>query len=215
MSALRTQSIHDADIRGKLTSEALSGMKTIKSYHWEEPIIAQIKKLRNLELSIQQLTVALKAALVCILSVIPSLVSVTSLAVYAGTGNAFTASKVFTALALFGQLRFPLIFYPTVMNTMMEAEASVRRLEQFFASRGFENYIVEETDPTVSLRVVNGVFSWSPPAEAAPLSHASTNSSSSSAAARGQSRDHVLILPDLVIKKGELVVIHGLVGTGE
>lgn len=40
-------------------------------------------------------------------------------------GNAMTPSKVFTALALFNQLRFPLYFFPTTLASLADAFVSV------------------------------------------------------------------------------------------
>ena len=42
-----------------------------------------------------------------------------------------TASRVFTAIALFNQLRFPLLFYPMVIAAFAEGKVALRRLQAF------------------------------------------------------------------------------------
>ena len=198
ISRLRAQNINYSDARVKLTGEVIKGIRTVKSYGWEDTLKQRIIQLRELESSVLRQTVSLKSILVCILSTIPSIVSAITLGIFANLGNTLTPAKVFTALALFGQVRFPLVFYPTVMNAVTEGLISARRLESFLTSAELCDYIVPETDPTVAVRLVNASFTWSLEPEVASHRHPS-----------------ILNVPELLIKKGELVVIRGVVGSGK
>ncbi len=78
---------------------------------------------------------------------------------YVLLGNALTATSVFTAVALFAMLTGPVNAFPWVVNGLVEALVSVRRLEAFLAlpARRREEYfapmeevadveVAEETD---------------------------------------------------------------------
>lgn len=64
-----------------------------------------------------------------------------TLSVYAALGNVLSPTKVFTALALFNQLRFPLIFFPMLLNSLAEGKLSLKRLTEFLLSEEIENYV--------------------------------------------------------------------------
>ena len=49
------------------------------------------------------------------MSAVPALTAVASLATYSSLGGSVRASILFPAIAVFSQLRFPLIFYPMTM----------------------------------------------------------------------------------------------------
>ena len=52
------------------------------------------------------------------------MVAVVALGTYGLLGNKLTPTKVFTALALFNQLRFPLVFLPMLLNNLAEGKVT-------------------------------------------------------------------------------------------
>lgn len=125
------------------------------------------------------------------------------LGVYALLGNTLDATKVFTSLALFNQLRFPLIFFPITLNALAEGKVSLDRLTTFLLTDEIQNY-VEDGDSSNSdstkdcISISNGSFSYS------------DDKSNSTLAARGSLNDI-----DVHIKKGELVAVVGSTGSGK
>lgn len=204
LSALRVENLKHTDARVKLTNEILTGVRAIKSYNWETPFVEKLTKIRAREITSLKAAANTRAILVSILSAAPSFVAVLSLGVYALLGNVLTPTKVFTALALFNQLRFPLIFLPMLLNTLAEGRISLQRLTGFLLAEELQNYV--ETDDTpgneASILVTNATFSW------APLT--TTNATSSSVTIRGRLADI-----DFRIGQGELVAIVGPVGSGK
>ena len=102
------------DERVKLTSEALGGVRVIKLYAWERPLAAQIAALRDAELRAlwrYKLTLVLANS---VFMAVPTLVSLVAFATYALVYGAsgLTTAQVFTAIAFFGVLRFPLMMVP-------------------------------------------------------------------------------------------------------
>jgi ATP-binding cassette subfamily C (CFTR/MRP) protein 1 len=167
-------------------------------YGWEGAYADKISKMRLDELKTLRRSVFLRSALGSMLSTAPSLVAALALASYAKLGNPLEPSKIFTALGLFSQMRFPLLIYPTLLNTLMEGKLSMERINAFLDIPEFQNYVVEETDPDVAVRIVNSTFRWT---EGGEVSRSNDG--------------RELYVPDLVIKKGEFVVIYGSVGSGK
>jgi ABC-type multidrug transport system fused ATPase/permease subunit len=179
ISQLREENLQATDKRVKLTNELLQGIRAIKSYNWEAPFATQLAAIREAELHGLKSAANMRSLLVSTLSTAPSIVAVCTLATYALLGNELSPTKVFTSLALFNQLRFPLIFYPMLLNSLAEGRVSLKRLTQFFLTEEVQNY-VETTDSQssegeetlqqqhtarrrareVTVRITDGTFTW-------------------------------------------------------
>lgn len=208
------------DKRVKLTNELLLGIRAIKSYNWEAPFADQLQSIRELELRGLKSTANMRSLLVCALSTAPSLVAVCTLSTYALLGNDLTPTKVFTSLALFNQLRYPLIFFPMLVNTLAEGKVSLRRLNGFLLAPEVQNYVKTEEGPGVdrwlardAVRISNGSFSWS---ESTSLSDGSmkVDNGSVSVCVGGEDRDKLLAV-NLSVRKGQLVAVVGPTGSGK
>ena len=100
-------------------------------YAWEAPFKTKVDGIRDEELErlwsykmfqiVQRIT----------FSVVPTLVSVCTFAIYTALGNKLTASTAFTALALFNILRFPLFMLPNSISNCVEAGLSLDRVRSF------------------------------------------------------------------------------------
>ena len=183
----------------RLTNEILQGVKAIKSYNWEKSFLTKLTDIRNAELAAIMAASNTRAVFTSILNAAPSFVAAITLGVYALLGNRLDSTKVFTALALFNQLRFPLIFLPVMFNTLADGKISLWRLTNFLLADEIEDYVETSTDTSSlshAIAIEKGAFSW--------RSHASNET------ARGELAD-----VNLSIKKGELVAIVGPVGSGK
>ena len=237
---MREKNLKQTDKRVRLTNEVLQGIRAIKSYNWESPFAHQLHTIRDAELRGLKSAANMRSLLVCALSVAPSLVAVCSLSTYALLGNDLTPTKVFTSLGLFNQLRFPLIFFPMLLNTLAEGKVSLRRLTTFLLADEVQNYVrnedtLEEIEakPLLrreALRIVNGTFSSSNSVEFAPVhqnehnrgksnadlapgAEISGNASTSNELSKSV-RDRLTNI-DLSIRRGHLVAIVGPTGSGK
>ena len=122
------------DDRIKVENEVLGGMKIIKLYAWEAAFIDKIDDLRNDELKKLWSYKLFGIVTRITWTVVPTLVSICSFAVYTALGNELTASTAFTALALFGILRFPLFMLPTSISNCVEAGLSLDRITSFLTA---------------------------------------------------------------------------------
>lgn len=122
------------DARIKLQTEALSGMKIIKLYGWEHPLAEELKRLRRRELSALWTYKLVNVLSRVVFAVVPTAVSLCTFAMYVLLGNKLTVSRVYTSLALFNILRFPLMMVPRAIGSAVEAMLSVERIGAYLAS---------------------------------------------------------------------------------
>ncbi|KAH9159883.1 hypothetical protein LEN26_002128 [Aphanomyces euteiches] len=107
-------------------------------------------------------------------------------------GQVLTASKVFTALSLFGLINAPMMQLPQIIATWMQAFVSYKRFTEFLG--------LEERDPNavtstvsahdIDVEILNGSFGW-------------------------DVQNPFFQNLNLTIKRGEIVVLHGSVGEGK
>ena len=119
------------DERVKVMAELLSGIRVVKFFAWEDFFSNRIDDHRSKELSHLKGRKYLDALCVYLWATTPVLISVVTFTMYALTGNELTAAKVFTAVALFAMLTGPLNAFPWVINGVVEATVSIRRVGEF------------------------------------------------------------------------------------
>ncbi|KAI2795848.1 Multidrug resistance-associated protein 7 [Blomia tropicalis] len=122
------------DRRIKMMSEVLRGIRTIKMHFWEQSFINRIQIFRTNEMKYLRWRKYLDALCVYFWATTPVIISslVFGTFAYVYGSDRLTASKVFTSLALLSMLIMPLNALPWVLNGLIEALVSVRRLEKFF-----------------------------------------------------------------------------------
>ncbi|CAM9489154.1 unnamed protein product [Lampetra fluviatilis] len=125
--------MHHKDGRVKLMTEILFGIRAIKLHCWEESFSRKVNGFRSDELKGLSGMKYLDALCVYLWAVTPVLISILTFVTYVSLGNALTATKVFTAVALINMLITPLNAFPWVLNGLIEARISLRRLETFLS----------------------------------------------------------------------------------
>ncbi|KAF1316128.1 Abc transporter c family member 5, partial [Globisporangium splendens] len=183
------------DNRLKTIKEVFGAIQIVKLNAWESKFAEKIRKLRAFELEAVQQFMYAASATVLVLWTSPIFVSTVSFAVYSLVlDQTLTAAKVFTAMALFNAIRDPLRDLPTVIQSFSQAKVSLNRVNEFFAleERNPGNVIRDDlTQPKdVVAAIEDGSFGWN-------------------------SDTPVLKNLNLQIKKGDLVVVHGAVGSGK
>ena len=229
LSALRSINLKYTDSRVKLTNEILQGVRAIKSYNWEKPFVEKLTHIRDLELKALEASANTRAILTSVLSAAPSMVAVVTLGMYGLLGNVLTPTKVFTALALFNQLRFPLIFLPLLLNNLAEGKVSLSRLTKFLLTDEVQDYVERDEGPEVDLigmtgrssqgdavNIEGGIFSWN--AETDVLQgniKTPSDAGAISIKSKPESTRGILSNINLQVKKGELIAVVGPVGSGK
>ncbi|XP_062293834.1 ATP-binding cassette sub-family C member 10 isoform X2 [Scomber scombrus] len=197
------------DIRVKLMTEILFGIRVIKFYNWEPHFTQKVADCRKQELSHLKALKYLDAMCVYTWAALPVVISILTFVTYVLLGHQLTAAKVFTTLALVGMLIFPLNSFPWVINGILEAKVSLERMQRFFdlTNQDLQAYyaLVSPEDSQTSVLFNQGKFSWQQLDE-------NKERETESGAAKGSLQLHNL---NLHITKGSLVVVVGKVGCGK
>ncbi|XP_053191606.1 ATP-binding cassette sub-family C member 10 isoform X2 [Scomber japonicus] len=197
------------DIRVKLMTEILFGIRVIKFYNWEPHFTQKVADCRKQELSHLKALKYYDAMCVYTWAALPVVISILTFVTYVLLGHQLTAAKVFTTLALVGMLIFPLNSFPWVINGILEAKVSLDRIQRFFnlTNQDLQAYyaLVSPEDSQTSVLLNQGKFSWQQLDE-------NKERETDSGAAKGSLQLHNL---NLHITKGSLVVVVGKVGCGK
>ena len=234
--------VKHTDDRVKMVNEAIQGIRCVKMYTWEESFQNVIAQSRNEELDILRRMTYLRGASRAYMGALPGFVAVVSFIVYAvaSDGN-INASTLFAALVAFGQLRFPLLFYPMSLAQYAQASVSAKRIEAFLKLNEVRNdkevYDRDSEDLSTGEVVINNAtIYWGDPNVPIPVtddsSHSSIGSSANSKTGRRKSNqdDYNVIAEEepemryckpivndvnVNIYQGELLAIIGRVGSGK
>ncbi|VDP01012.1 unnamed protein product [Soboliphyme baturini] len=196
---LSTNMLVMKDRRIRLMTEILFSIRAIKFCCWEKIFYKKANVFRKEELRYLKKRKYLDALCVYLWVVSSVIMSVLTFSTYYLLGNRFTASKVFTSLALFNVLITPLNAFPWVVCGAVDAWISLKRLDSFFDLSECSplTYYDNEIDDKENLNEVvlsNISAQWI-------ADHPSTSLA--------------LRQINLTVKKGELVGITGPVGAGK
>ncbi|KAK6147863.1 hypothetical protein DH2020_018775 [Rehmannia glutinosa] len=192
------------DERIRKTAELLSFIRTLKMYGWELLFASWLMKTRSSEVRYLSTRKYLDAWCVFFWATTPTLFSLFTFGLYSLTGHELDAATVFTCLALFNNLISPLNSFPWVINGLIDAAISTRRLSKYLSS--YESNIEPESSSPI---VNNEKFDSEEPAVA--VNDASCTWSSY------DEKEYDLVLEDanLYVPKGFMVAIIGEVGSGK
>ncbi|KAJ6979519.1 hypothetical protein NC653_027615 [Populus alba x Populus x berolinensis] len=172
MQKLSKEGLQRTDKRIGLMNEILAAMDTVKCYAWESSFQAKVQGVRDDELSWFRKASLLGACNSFILKSIPVMVTVISFGMYTLLGGNLTPARAFTSLSLFAVLRFPLSMLPNMITQVVNANVSLKRLEELFLAEErirLPNPLLDPWLPAVSIK--NGCFSWDSKAERHTLSN--------------------------------------------
>lgn len=127
------------DSRVKLMNEILNGIRVVKFYAWENALTQKIETFRALEMKALRGRKYLDALCVYFWATTPVLISILSFVAFVliSGSDQLTAAKVFTSLSLFNMLIAPLNAFPWVLNGLIEAWVSMKRIEAYLVSADF------------------------------------------------------------------------------
>ncbi|GLJ53349.1 hypothetical protein SUGI_1137540 [Cryptomeria japonica] len=172
MKKLSKEGLQRTDRRIGLMNEVLAAMETVKCYAWENSFQQKVQHIRNDELSWFRKAQLLGACNSFILNSIPVLVTIVAFGVYTLLGGELTPAKAFSSISLFAVLRFPLSMFPNLITQVVNANVSLKRLEDLLLAEERKlqpNPPLQSGLPAISIK--NGTFSWDTKAENPTLSN--------------------------------------------
>ncbi|KAF8107543.1 hypothetical protein N665_0119s0010 [Sinapis alba] len=119
------------DERIRKTGELLTNIRTLKMYGWDNWFADWLKETRATEVTHLSTRKYLDAWCVFFWATTPTLFSLCTFGLFALMGHQLDAATVFTCLALFNSLISPLNSFPWVINGLIDAFISTRRVGKF------------------------------------------------------------------------------------
>lgn len=187
---LQAKQMKVKDERVKAMNEILAGMKVLKLYAWEPSFEKQIDNIRAEEMVYLRRAAIINAFTDLIWSLAPFLTALFSFMTFVYLGNELTPQIAFVSMSLFNILRMPMTLFPMVINFVMMAWVSVKRLNKFMVAEELDPECVTNEPNENALEVKNGTFSWG-------------------------GEQPTLKSIDVKVKRGSLVAIVGSVGCGK
>ncbi|KAI8853864.1 P-loop containing nucleoside triphosphate hydrolase protein [Chytridium lagenaria] len=229
MGTMRTRSNKIADERIRITSEALAGIRVIKSYAWEPSFRDVIADLRIRELKWTRIYLLLRSSISGMSQVIPALAMVATFIAFQQLEQDLDAATVFSSLSLFYVLRSPLLMIPLTISQATDAWIAVGRLEEILTSEEITDAPLmlewnhsddekrkEEGGSAEPALVIKGAeFIWAGSGEETTTQQAKEDANGEIPLSPTNSRSFVLKVPDLSIPRGSLIAIIGTVGSGK
>ncbi|CAK9866172.1 unnamed protein product [Sphagnum jensenii] len=147
-------------------------MDIVKCYAWEKSVKAKVLNVQDDEISWFSKAQLLAAVNTSFANAVPVLVTVVAFGSYTMLGGILTLAKAFTSLSLFVALRFSLTMFPTLVTAAVNANVSLKRLQELLLA---EEHMLQENSPLESgvpaILIKNGTFSWEPNAGHPTLSN--------------------------------------------
>ncbi|GMR45589.1 hypothetical protein PMAYCL1PPCAC_15784, partial [Pristionchus mayeri] len=136
------------DQRVKMVNEVLNGIKVIKLYAWEEPMEAHIDEIRQRELALYRKSGLVRSMLDTFNNASPFLVAASSFGTFilSSDEHILTPQIAFVSLTLFNQLRMPMVIIAMLINMMVQAIVSNRRLRNFLVSEELDDSNVKRNE---------------------------------------------------------------------
>ncbi|KAM3380564.1 ABC transporter C family member 13 isoform X1 [Capsicum galapagoense] len=196
------------DERIRMTAEILTHIRTLKMYGWELVFASWLMKTRSEEVKYLSTRKYLDSWCVFFWATTPTLFSLFTFGLYTLIGHQLDAATVFTCVALFNNLISPLNSFPWVINGLIDAVISSRRLCKYLSC--FEKETNTE-NPSNCL-----VFSCSnKQIELQDVAVGIHDASCTWSSSDQKEINLVLDTVNLLIPKGLLVAVVGEVGSGK
>ena len=126
------------DKRVKIVTELLNGIRTVKLAALESFFAKKVAAIRDIEITNIRKLKYLDAFCVYIWAGLPTLLGLAIFSSYSALGNEVSAATVFTVLCYINLLIGPLNSFPWILNTLIEASVSIKRLNNFYAMKPFD-----------------------------------------------------------------------------
>ena len=191
------EQLRNKDCRMKIMNEILHGIKVLKLYAWEEPFAGKVNGIRDREIKTLKKLAATYSSNRFLGSLGPFLITISVFVTYIllDSRNVLTADKIFVSLALFNLLRVPMVGFPSTVFQAINWLVSVNRIGDFLNSeeinRSNDAPLTWE-DNNYSCRMEDASFTWGE-----------------------DSQPPFLKDLNLVIPKGSLTAVVGVVGSGK
>ncbi|KAF9591440.1 hypothetical protein IFM89_004138 [Coptis chinensis] len=159
---LESKIMEAKDSRMKATSETLKSMRVLKLHSWETTFLKKILERRQTVRSWLKRYHYLRAAVVVLFWISPTLVSAITFGVCVLVKTPLISGTVLSALTTFRILQEPMYNLPELISAIAQTKVSVDRINDFIREENQEYLTLDYAPNTssVSIEIASGEFSW-------------------------------------------------------
>jgi len=148
------------DQRVSLTQEILQAVRFVKYFGWETSFLERIDAIRRREIRGIQILLAIRNGIMSVGMSMPIFASMLAFITYSLTDHGLNPARIFSSLALFNSLRIPLNFLPLVIGQVIDANASVRRIEEFLLAEEAQEDAERNFEAKEAVVMKDADFTW-------------------------------------------------------
>lgn len=151
---------HITDQRVSLTQEILQAVRFVKFFGWESSFLERIGDIRKREVRAIQILLAMRNGINAVSMSLPVFASMLSFITYSLSMHPLDPAPIFSSLALFNALRLPLNLLPLILGQVIDAWASMARIQEYLLAEEQENDFSWEADRKTVLSLNHADFRW-------------------------------------------------------
>ncbi|KAH3916024.1 hypothetical protein HBH56_067840 [Parastagonospora nodorum] len=148
------------DQRVGLTQEILQGVRFVKYFGWETSFLQRIQSIRKKEIKAIQVLLTIRNAILAVGMSMPVFASMVSFITYSQVNKGLEPARIFSSLALFNSMRIPLNFLPLVIGQVIDANASVKRIQEFLLAEEAEETATWDYNAKDAVTIKKADFTW-------------------------------------------------------
>lgn len=148
------------DQRVSLTQEVLQAVRFVKYFGWETSFLERIRQIRRREIRSIQILLAIRNAINAVSMSLPIFASMLSFITFSLSQHALDPAPIFSSLALFNSLRLPLNLLPMVIGQVIDAWASIGRIQEFLLAEEQSDDIDWDMENKNAIVVKEADFTW-------------------------------------------------------
>ncbi|KAG7225945.1 hypothetical protein INR49_018546 [Caranx melampygus] len=148
------------DRRVQKMNEILSYIKFIKMYAWVKAFSQDVRRIREEERSILELTGYFQSITVGVAPIVVVIASVATFSAHMLLGFDLTAAQAFTVVTVFNAMTFALKVTPFSVKSLSEASVAVERFKSLFLMPEVDSGRALPADPDIAVEMCGASLAW-------------------------------------------------------
>ncbi|MCJ1261370.1 hypothetical protein MMC22_001234 [Lobaria immixta] len=148
------------DQRVSLTQEILQSVRFVKYFGWESSFLERIGSIRKREIRSVQILLAIRNAINAASMSLPIFASMLTFITYSLSKHVLNPAPIFSSLALFNAIRFPLALLPLVIGQVIDAWASIGRIQEFLLAEEQGDDFIWDMESKNAICMDHADFTW-------------------------------------------------------
>uniref|UniRef100_A0A3Q1JDY7 ATP-binding cassette sub-family C member 5 n=1 Tax=Anabas testudineus TaxID=64144 RepID=A0A3Q1JDY7_ANATE len=148
------------DRRVQKMNEILSYIKFIKMYAWVKAFSQDVRRIREEERRILELTGYCQSITVGVAPIVVVIASVATFSAHMLLGYDLTAAQAFTVVTVFNAMTFALKVTPFSVKSLSEASVAMERFKNLFLLPEVDGVRALPSDPQVAVEICGATLAW-------------------------------------------------------